>query len=94
VDYVDINPVKHGLVDRVCDWGPSSFHRHVRLGSYPMDWAGDLSEDSHDYGERRWVGDGFRKGSTHPTKWGLLPHPRKHQRQQPQHGADESHHRI
>jgi putative transposase len=53
VDYVHINPVKHGLVKRVRDWAPSSFHRHVKLGNYPVDWAGDQSEDSHDYGERR-----------------------------------------
>jgi putative transposase len=33
IDYVHINPVKHGLVDRLRDWAPSSFHRHVRLGN-------------------------------------------------------------
>ena len=53
VDYVHINPVKHGLVDRVRDWAASSFHRHVELGNYPADWAGDLSDDDRDYGERR-----------------------------------------
>ncbi|MDA9474116.1 transposase [Bradyrhizobium sp. CCBAU 65884] len=52
VDYVHINPVKHGLVPRVCDSAWSSFHRHVRLGNYPVDWAGDRSEDAHEYGER------------------------------------------
>ncbi|MCK1735122.1 transposase [Bradyrhizobium sp. 138] len=54
VDYVHINPVKHGLVPRVRDWALSSFHRHVRLGNYPADWAGDLSGEGHDYGERRY----------------------------------------
>ena len=39
VDYVHINPVKHGLVNRVRDWAPSSFRRHVELGNYPIDWA-------------------------------------------------------
>lgn len=53
LDYIHINPVKHGLVPRVCDWIPSSFHRHVKLGNYPADWGGDRSEDDHDYGERR-----------------------------------------
>jgi putative transposase len=53
VDYVHINPVKHGLVPRVHDWAWSSFHRHVRLGYYPLDWGGDHSEDVHEYGERR-----------------------------------------
>ncbi|QQO32026.1 transposase [Bradyrhizobium diazoefficiens] len=52
VDYVHINPVKHRLVDRVGDWAPSSFHRHVELGNYPPDWAGDQSDDGRDYGER------------------------------------------
>ncbi|WP_063689558.1 REP-associated tyrosine transposase [Bradyrhizobium stylosanthis] len=54
VDYVHINPVKHGLVNRVRDWAPSSFHRHVELGTYPADWAGDLSryDDSAKFGER------------------------------------------
>ncbi|QOZ07767.1 transposase [Bradyrhizobium sp. CCBAU 51765] len=53
IDYVHINPVKHGLVKRVCDWGHSSFHRHVALGIYPTDWAGDLSklERGADFGE-------------------------------------------
>ncbi|MDF0494400.1 REP-associated tyrosine transposase [Bradyrhizobium yuanmingense] len=67
VDYVHINPVKHGLVNRVRDWAPSSFHRHVKLGNDPVDWAGDQSDDGRDYGERRQRSDGFRKGSTHPT---------------------------
>jgi putative transposase len=52
VDYVHINPVRHGLVDRVRDWAPSSFHRRVELGNYPPDWAGDRSDDGRDYGER------------------------------------------
>ena len=40
VDYTHINPVKHGLVRRVVDWPHSSFHRHVRSGELPADWAG------------------------------------------------------
>jgi putative transposase len=32
VDYVHINPVKHGLAPRVGDWPYSSFHRMVKLG--------------------------------------------------------------
>ena len=68
VDYVHINPVKHGLVRRVCEWKHSSFHRHVEDGTYPVDWAGDTSDDGSDYGERR-KSDGFRNGSTHPTDY-------------------------
>ena len=66
VDYIHINPVKHGLVPRVGDWPYSSFHRMIKLGFYPEDWAGDVSTD----GERRHArGEamGFAKGSTHPT---------------------------
>jgi putative transposase len=39
VDYIHVNPLKHRLVDRVCDWPWSSFHRYVRLGEYPIDWG-------------------------------------------------------
>ncbi len=42
VDYVYVNPLKHGLVRRVQDWPYSSFHRDVRAGLYPADWAGDV----------------------------------------------------
>jgi putative transposase len=41
VEYCYINPVKHGLVRRVGDWPHSSFHRDVRRGIFPQDWAGD-----------------------------------------------------
>jgi putative transposase len=52
-DYVHFNPVKHGHVGRVEDWQYSSFHRMVRLGLYPDDWAGTLDEEVEtDFGER------------------------------------------
>ena len=38
-DYVHYNPVKHGYVTCPRDWGPSSFHRWVKKGVYPIDWA-------------------------------------------------------
>jgi len=41
VDYVHINPVKHGLVKTPADWLYSSFHRYVKEGIYPADWAAD-----------------------------------------------------
>ena len=43
MDYLHFNPVKHGLVARVGDWPYSSFHRFVREGVYPADWAAPLS---------------------------------------------------
>jgi putative transposase len=52
IDYVHINPVKHGLVERVRDWQYSSFHRMVQLGIYPEDWGGDAAKLSGDFGER------------------------------------------
>ena len=52
VDYIHINPVKHGLVTRVRDWPHSSFHRMVKLGIYPEDWAGDVAKPGGDFGER------------------------------------------
>ncbi len=42
MDYVHINPLKHGLVKRVSDWPYSTFHRLVRDGLYAADWAGGL----------------------------------------------------
>jgi len=40
VDYIHINPVKHGWVKQVADWPHSSFHRFVAAGVLPQDWAG------------------------------------------------------
>lgn len=50
-DYIHINPLKHGYVRRVKEWPYSTFHRDVREGLYPEDWAGDV--DNFDAGERR-----------------------------------------
>ena len=51
VEYCYINPVKHGLVGRVYDWPYSSFHRDVRAGAFPLDWAGDSAVEGN-FGER------------------------------------------
>ncbi len=40
IDYIHINPLKHGLVKKVSEWPWSSFHRYVRQGIYPVDWGG------------------------------------------------------
>lgn len=42
VDYVHVNPLKHGYVKRVADWPYSTFHRYVSKGIYPQDWCGDV----------------------------------------------------
>jgi putative transposase len=45
-DYIHYNPVKHGLVQRPHEWPWSSFHRWVRAGQYPIDWAAGLPNRS------------------------------------------------
>jgi hypothetical protein len=40
MDYVHINPLKHGLARRVRNWPHSTFHRLVEEGIYTADWAG------------------------------------------------------
>jgi putative transposase len=45
MDYVHINPLKHGLVECVADWPYSTFHRLVEEGAYPADWTGGCEGD-------------------------------------------------
>lgn len=52
VDYIHINPVKHGYVSRAVEWPHSSFHRFVRAGTLAHDWAGAVEIDMVDFGER------------------------------------------
>ena len=42
MDYTHFNPVKHGLVQQVVDWPYSTFHRHVKQGTYPENWGSEL----------------------------------------------------
>jgi putative transposase len=51
VDYIHFNPVKHGLVSRVCDWPHSSFHRYVARGMLPQDWGGEAQDTVGTFGE-------------------------------------------
>ena len=44
VDYIHINPIKHGWAKKVSEWPYSSFHRYVRAGILPIDWAGNAAE--------------------------------------------------
>ncbi len=39
MDYIHYNPVKHSLAETAADWPYSTFHRHVKMGNYPPDWA-------------------------------------------------------
>ena len=45
VDYVHLNPLKHGLVATVSEWPYSTFHEWVRRGVYPPTWAGREESD-------------------------------------------------
>jgi putative transposase len=46
VDYIHINPVKHGHVARATDWRWSSIHRFVERGVVAPDWAADTLDGS------------------------------------------------
>ena len=50
VDYIHINPVKHGYVIRAVDWPHSSIHRYIESGWLAADWAVD-PDDIGDFGE-------------------------------------------
>jgi putative transposase len=41
VDYIHINPVKHGYAISPIDWNHSSIHRYVKDGVLPLDWSID-----------------------------------------------------
>ena len=49
MDYIHFNPVKHGYVKQVSEWSHSTFHRHVREGTYPADWGGSAKIDGFDF---------------------------------------------
>lgn len=50
LDYLHVNPLKHGLVDRVKDWRWSSFHRYMKLREYNLEWGNSAD----------WYGDEFQ----------------------------------
>ena len=52
VDYIHINPVKHGLVAMAREWPYSSFHRYVRRGLLQADWAASAADGGNGFGER------------------------------------------
>ena len=53
INYIYLNPLKHGLVNQVKDWPYSSFHRDVARGLYEIDWCGTSGkDDGSNFGER------------------------------------------
>jgi putative transposase len=45
MDYIHINPVKHGCAVRASEWPYSSIHRYIRRGWLPLDWAAEANDD-------------------------------------------------
>ncbi len=45
IDYVHVNPRKHGLLKRVCDWPFPPFHRYVAAGIYTKHWCGNVENE-------------------------------------------------
>ena len=53
IDYIHLNPLKHGLVNQVKDWPYSSFHRDVARGLYDNDWCCTaIGHDGSSFGDR------------------------------------------
>jgi len=52
VDYVHINPVKHGYVQAPVNWAYSSIHRYIRRGILPSNWAVEDAGELGGFGER------------------------------------------
>lgn len=50
-DYIHINPLKHGYVERLEDWPYSSFHRAIAMGIYPAGWCVEPERVDGVYGE-------------------------------------------
>ncbi|SFB36792.1 putative transposase [Collimonas sp. OK607] len=45
VDYIHVNPVRHGYVKHVVDWLYSTFHRYLKQGLVSADWTTDADLD-------------------------------------------------
>jgi len=43
LDYIHVNPVKHGMAAHPGEWPWSSFHRYRRMGWYDVDWCGSVN---------------------------------------------------
>jgi putative transposase len=52
VDYIHINPVKHGHVNAPVEWPYTSLHRYIQRGLLLSDWATGNDLSLSGYGER------------------------------------------
>ncbi len=50
VDYIHINPVKHGYVKKAVDWPHSTIHRYIERGVVDANWSVDVGEGEHGEG--------------------------------------------
>ena len=53
VDYIHINPVKHGYVNAPAEWPYTSLHRYIQRGLLPSDWAVSMDLNFSNWGERK-----------------------------------------
>jgi putative transposase len=47
VNYIHINPVKHGYTKRAVDWSHSSIHRFIERGIVDENWATSLIDGEY-----------------------------------------------
>ena len=52
VDYIHINPVKHGYVDNPVEWPYSSIHTFIKRGVIAPNWGCIDTFDAADFGEK------------------------------------------
>lgn len=50
-DYIHVNPLKHGYVERLEDWPYSSFHHAMAMGIYPLGWCVEPEGAERGYSE-------------------------------------------
>ncbi|VAX11404.1 Transposase and inactivated derivatives [hydrothermal vent metagenome] len=56
VDYIHINPVKHGYVAQASMWDYSSIHRYIEMGMVDESWAYKIDDlEMSDFGEREYM---------------------------------------
>ena len=53
VNYIHINPVKHGYVNAPVEWPYTSLHQYIRRGLLPSDWAVSMNLNFSGCGERK-----------------------------------------
>ncbi len=51
IDYIHLNPVKHGYTEQPADWPYSSVHRFIRNGVLAPDWGANADIPVGDFGE-------------------------------------------